>query len=465
MTLQVQDFPETTKAREVPVAPSASWHPFTQMKEFEQLPKVVVERGEGCWLEDVEGRRYLDGTASVWTNVHGHGHPELDAAIRTQLGKVAHSTYLGLSHGPALELETSLTGIAPEGLERVFFSDNGSNAVEIALKLSFQYWQLMGRPEKTEVLAMEGAYHGDTFGAMSVGGGGVFHGRFEPWCFPVHRFPRPSCRESGGVVDAESDEASVARLAELLGRKGDSLAAVILEPWIQGAAGMQLQPRTFVRKVSALCREHGVHLILDEVFTGFGRTGPMLVSLQTDVQPDFLCLAKGLTAGYLPLAATLATGSIYDAFLGEPAEHRQFFHGHTFTANPLGSAVALKNIELLKLMLEGDDFHARMEYFGSRVRALFLNHPNVAEVRQRGFTCALDLCPGDAPGRTFPIEARVGLKVALEARSLGLLLRPLADTLLLVPPLVISREEIDFLCTTTLQSIHLTFQHQDQSNP
>jgi len=444
---------------------STSWHPFTQMEEFDQLPKVVVERGEGCWLEDVDGHRYLDGTASIWTNVHGHGNPELDAALRDQLGKVAHSTYLGLSHGPALELEKSLVEISPPGLERVFFSDNGSNAVEIALKLSFQYWQLVGQPEKTEVLAMEGAYHGDTFGAMSVGGGGLFHRRFEPWCFPVHRFPQPVCREAGGVVEASSDAASLDALAAMLEDRSGKVAAVILEPWVQGAAGMRLQPRAFVREVSALCRQHRVHLILDEVFTGFGRAGPMLVCAETDVRPDFLCLAKGLTAGYLPLAATLATESVFEAFLGEPAQNRQFFHGHTFTANPLGAAVALKNIEMLKNLLAGDDFPARMEYFGNALRNHFMGHPNVAQVRQRGFTCAIDLCPAGALAEVFPAPARTGLKVILKAREHGLLLRPLGDTLLLVPPLVISREEVDFLCRTTLQAMDETLQTHPSSNP
>ncbi len=443
---------------------SNSWHPFTQMQEFSALPQVAIERGKGCWLEDMEGQRYLDGTASLWTNVHGHGHPELDAAIRDQLGRVAHSTYLGLTHRPGNLLERKLVELASPELLRVFFSDNGSCAVEIALKLSFQYWQLMGHPQKTEVIAMEGAYHGDTFGAMSVGGGGVFHGRFEHWCFPVNRFPKPVCKEVAGDVLETDDAASLAILSGLLTKRGGRTAALIIEPWVQGAAGMQLQPRDFVLKVESLCREHGVHLILDEVFTGFGRVGPMLVCREMGVRPDFLCLAKGLTAGYLPLAATLATEEVFEAFLGEPSEHRQFFHGHTFTANPLASAVSLKNIELLERMLADEDFSERLVYFGESAQKYFSGHRHVAEVRQRGFICAVDLCPEGQPSESFASNARIGQKVCLRARALGLLLRPLGDSLLLVPPLVIDRHEIDLLFKRTVQAINETFQQSSMNH-
>jgi adenosylmethionine-8-amino-7-oxononanoate aminotransferase len=416
---------------------SAAWHPFTQMQEFLSVPPVVVQKGSGCWLEDEGGHRYLDATASIWTNTLGHAHPEIDKALTGQLGKVAHSTYLGLSHRPGNDLEQALARIAPQPLTRVFYSDNGSTAVEVALKLSFQFWQLTGQPRKTRVLAMQDAYHGDTFGTMSVGGSDLFHQRFGHWCFATDRFTRPA-------RDGSDLQAVLEGIGETLASQAHETAALILEPWIQGAAGMQLQPEAFVKEIETLCREHGVHLILDEVFTGFGRAGPMLVCRETGVSPDFLCLAKGLTAGYIPLAATMAKENIYGAFLGEYAEYRHFFHGHTFTANPLGAAVALRNIELLEELLPSSEHRNRLDTFAIEVQATFSGHPKIREIRQRGFACALDLAT-DAP--------RAGHRIAMRAREFGLLLRPIANTLLLVPPLVINPDEIQFLCLNTEKAI------------
>ncbi len=456
MPIHIQENTDSAKGDAWRPDTSTSWHPFTQMKELAAMPNVFVERGMGCWLVDIQGRRYLDGCASTWTNVHGHAHPELNAVVEEQLGKIAHSTYLGLAHKPGNRLEHKLVEITPPSLSRVFFSDNGSSSVEIALKLSFQYWQLSGRTGKTNVIAMNEAYHGDTFGAMSVGGSEIFHGRFQHWCFPVTRFPRPSCREVAGEVNEACDTESLEVLSVLLDENADQTAAVILEPWVQGAAGMQLQPKGFLKRVADLCREHGVHLILDEVFTGFGRLGPVLVCTETGVNPDFLCIAKGLTAGYMPLAATLATEEIFEAFLGDFQDLRHFFHGHTFTANPLGAAVSLKSIELLEEMIRTGEYRKRMDFFGQTVQDTFTGHRNVAEVRQRGFACALDLCPSGQSPEPFSPAHRVGMKVCLRARDLGLLLRPIGDTLLLVPPLIINEEEIDFLCSKALQAINDT---------
>jgi adenosylmethionine-8-amino-7-oxononanoate aminotransferase len=429
------------------------WHPFAQMQEYLAQPALAIARGRGGWLTDTEGREYLDGTASIWTNVHGHNDPDLNAALRRQLDLVAHSTMLGITHAPGAELAAVLAGLAPPGLGRVFFSDNGAGAVEVALKLSFQYWQLSGRPEKAGVIGLAGGYHGDTFGAMAAGDSAFFHARFRAWCFPAVHFPAPSCREWGGRVEAADAATSLRALAALLGEHGDRTACLILEPGVQGAAGMRLQPAGFVTAVARLCREHGVHLILDEVFVGFGRVGPMLVSAAEGVTPDFLCLAKGLAGGYLPLAATLAREEIFAAFLGSYASGRAFFHGHTFTGNPLAAAVALENIRKLRPLIEEGTLAARSASFGRRLGAAFANHPRVRELRHRGFAAALDLAPAREGDEVFPADARVGLAVCLRARAHGLLLRPLGDSLLLVPPLCLTESELAELVRRTAAAI------------
>lgn len=433
-----------------------SWHPFAQMREYTAIPPIHIASGEGVWLTDTDGRRYLDGTASIWTNVHGHNDPDLNRALREQLDCVAHSTMLGLSHPTGSALAAKLAAIAPGDLNRSFFSDNGSNAVEIALKMSFQYWQLTGRPEKQRVVSMRNSYHGDTFGAMAVGDSGVFHERFRPWCFPVEKFPAPRCHELNGTPLAADDSASIRALESLLARHAPETACLILEPSVQGAGGMLQQPPGFVRKVAELCRRHEVHLILDEVFVGFGRLGPLLLSSEEEITPDFLCLAKGLTAGYLPLAATVVREPIYEAFLGPYESYRAFFHGHTFTGNPLAAAVALASIQKLEPMISSGAVARTISSFGQKLEAAFADHSHVAEVRQRGLTAAIELVPDKDIPQTYPVALRAGLQVCLKARELGLLLRPLGDTLLLVPPIRISEEEIGLLVDRTLRAVDET---------
>lgn len=489
--------PDTATARVDAQDAHHAWHPFTQMSEYKANPRVHIARGEGCWLVDTEGRRYLDGTASLWTNVHGHNHPELNAAIADQLGKVAHSTLLGLSHAPAAALAEKLAALTGGKLSRVFYTDNGSCAVEVALKLSLQYRQLAGEPHRTGIVAMENAYHGDTFGTMSVGDNGVFHGRFKPWFFGCDRFPAPDHVELAGEVLRSDASRSLAALEKLLEEKGATTSCLILEPGTQGAAGMKLQPRGFVKAVSEICRRHGVHLILDEVFTGFGRTGHMLVAHEEGVlpapessdttrreracsrpaaspsdereqacslrqateahegvTPDFLVLAKGLTGGYLPLAATLTSEAIYEKFLGAIDEWRALYHGHTFTGNPLACAVALKSMELLQPLVDSGELAAKARAFGEIVRDTFAGHPNISEIRQRGFVAAIDLKP--APGqKPWAVNDRTGYRVCLSARQHGLILRPLGDTLLLVPPPAMSVSELRMLCEGTLKSLKI----------
>ena len=386
----------------------------------------------------------MDGNASIWTNAHGHNEPDINAALVEQLGKIAHSTYLGLSHPVGAMLGKRLAELAPESLSRVVFSDNGSNAVEIALKLSFQYWQLVGKPEKRLVVGMENGYHGDTFGAMAAGNSDSFHGRFQPWLFESRKFAAPECSEVNGIVKHSDSDQSLLQLEKVLENEASEIASVIIEPSIQGPAGMRLQPAGFLKQVEVLCRRYGVHLILDEVFVGCGRTGSIFACEQEGVYPDFLCLAKGLTAGYLPLAATLTTEKVYRAFLGSFDTGNAFYHGHTFTGNPLAASVALKSLEKLERLIGSRRLDKTIEDFGRILAETFNGHSNVMDIRQRGLAAAIDLFPGSSRDSWHPND-RVGMKVCLEARKHGLLLRPLLDSILVVPPLVINEEEIGFL--------------------
>ena len=440
-----------------------SWHPFTQMREYLDHPRLHITRAKGCWLFDAEGNRYFDGTASLWTNVHGHGDPDLDDALRAQLDQVAHTTLLGINHPQAAALAEELATLTDGKLSRCFFSDNGSNAVEIALKLSFQYWQLTGKPEKRGVIGLGGGYHGDTFGTMSVSDSGGFHARFEPWLFPTKKIPAPVHIECAGRISRSDASASLAALDTLLAAEADQTACVILEPRVQGAAGMMQQPPGFVAAVAERCRRAGVHLILDEVFTGFGRLGALTACSgagvsparwdsqnfpthlnTTAVTPDFLCLAKGLSGGYLPLAATLTSESIHDAFLGSFSERRAFYHGHTFSGNPLACAVARASLAKLRPLLASGRVAETIATLGNELESHFANHPNVAEVRQLGLTGAIDLIPLDRSQR-WPADLRVGFQVALAARKHGLVIRPLGDSLLIVPPIVATPDDVRHL--------------------
>jgi adenosylmethionine-8-amino-7-oxononanoate aminotransferase len=405
------------------------WHPFTQQRGWtSDEDPLVIESAEGCQLIDSEGRRYIDGVSSLWCNVHGHRHPEIDRAVREQLDRVAHSTMLGLSHPAAIELARRLVELAPPGLSRVFYSDSGSTAAEIALKMAFQYWQQRGERERTRFVCLENAYHGDTVGSVSVGGIDLFHSLYRPLLFDSTRVP---------PGDLGAMERALA---------GGDVAAVIMEPLVQGAAGMLLQPDGYLRGVRELCDRHGALLILDEVATGFGRTGRMFACEHEGVAPDFLCLAKGLTGGYLPLAATLATERVYEGFLGEHQDFRTFFHGHTYTGNPLACAAALATLDVF----ERERTLERLERKVALLRMLLEPleaHPAVAEVRQRGFMVGIELRP-------YPLELRMGHSVTLEARRMGAIIRPLGDVVVLMPPLAISEQELERLVGITAAAIH-----------
>ncbi len=439
-----------TRTRELLTKDQAHvWHPFTQMLGWPDDQPLVVERAEGNWLIDTEGRRLLDGVSSLWVTVHGHRRPELDAAVKAQLDQVAHSTLLGLANVPSIELAAKLAALAPEGLTRVFYSDSGSTAVEVAVKMAYQYWQLAGRPEKQRFAALTEAYHGDTVGSVSVGGMDLFHQRFKHLLFPVDRLPTPHAyRWKGARVLEESLAAAEALFAE----KGHQLAGLVVEPLVQGAAGMLLQPKGYLKALEALCRKHQVLLICDEVATGFGRTGTLFAVEQEDVRPDFLCLAKGLTGGYLPLAATLATDRVYQAFLGPFAEAKTFFHGHTYTGNPLACAAALASLEIFERERTLEKMKPVVEVL-SRGLGRIAQLESVGEVRQRGLMVGVELVKDRTTREPFAFSERVGFKVCLEARRHGVLLRPLGDVLVLMPPLSLSASEAELLTGAVEASI------------
>jgi adenosylmethionine---8-amino-7-oxononanoate aminotransferase len=407
------------------------WHPFTQQRDWEAEDQVVIERAEGTDLIDTSGRRYIDGVSSLWCNVHGHRHPLIDAAIAEQLGRVAHSTMLGLTHAPAAELAARLVELAPPRLTRVFYSDAGATAVEIALKMAFQYWRQQGErhARRTSFVCLDGAYHGDTIGAVSVGGIDLFHSAYSPLLFAAHRVP-------------PGDATALERVLE---RHADEIAAVIVEPLVQGAAGIRVQPPGFLRAARDACDRHDVLLICDEVATGFGRTGTMFACEQERVAPDFLCLGKGLTGGYLPLAATLATERVYQGFLGGPEESRTFFHGHTFTGNPLACAAALASLEAFAREQMLVRLQPKIRLLGELL-ADVAAMPEVAEVRGRGFMVGIDL------GEQDP-ALRMGHRVALEARQRGAIIRPLGDVIVLMPPLAISKADLRRLVEIAAESI------------
>jgi adenosylmethionine-8-amino-7-oxononanoate aminotransferase len=412
------------------------WHPFTQQRDWVEGEQPVIERAEGTTLVGSDGRRYIDGVSSLWCNVHGHRHPLIDGAVRQQLDRVAHSTMLGLTHAPGTQLAERLIAIAPPGLERVFYSDSGSTATEIALKMAFQYFQQRGGDgaARTSFVSLADGYHGDTVGAVSVGGIDLFHAAYGPLLFDSHRV----------------EPGDAAQLERVLEEHGPAIAAVIMEPLVQGAAGIRVQPPGYLREVRELCDRHGVLLICDEVATGFGRTGTMFACEQERISPDFLCLGKGLTGGYLPLAATLTTERIYDGFLGSHEDYRTFFHGHTFTGNPLACAAGIASLEAFERESTLLRLQPKIRLLGELLRDVEAM-PEVAEVRGRGFMVGIDLGEHAA-------GLRLGHRVTVEARERGAIVRPLGDTVVLMPPLSISKPDLARLVAITAESIRAAYE-------
>ncbi|WP_341349596.1 adenosylmethionine--8-amino-7-oxononanoate transaminase [Desulfofundulus thermosubterraneus] len=432
------------------------WHPFTQMQQYVREKPLIIARGEGSYLIDVEGNRYLDGVSSLWVTIHGHCHPALNRAIKEQLDKIAHSTLLGLANVPSILLAKKLVEITPPGLNKVFYSDAGATAVEIALKMAFQYWQQKegGRfRSKTKFISLVEAYHGDTIGSVSVGGMPLFHGIFKPLLFECLHAPAPYCyrcplereRENCGMACAD-------RLEELLKEHQQEVAAVIIEPLVQGAAGMITAPEGFLRRVRGLCTRYNVLLIADEVAVGFGRTGRLFACEHEGVSPDLMCLAKGITGGYLPLAATITTDEVYSAFLGTPEECKTFYHGHTYTGNPLACAAALASIELFEKENLLAALQPKIELLHRKLES-FWELPHVGDIRQRGMMVGIELVADKKTKQPYPLEEQVGHRVILEARRRGLVIRPLGNVIVLMPVLAMSEEELNQVLEITYESI------------
>lgn len=434
------------------------WHPFTQMQEWEQEDPLIIEKGDGVYVYDVHGNKYLDGSSSIWVNLHGHRHRALDTAIQDQLGQIAHSTLLGAASPPSIILARELVKIAPKGLTRVFYSDDGATAVEVALKMAIQYWQQQSPPQKKKktFVRLDAAYHGDTMGSMSVGGVARFHERFRsllfstialdaPYCYrcPLHlRFP--SCRT-----------ACLDPLEDVLSKQHEQIAGVVIEPMVQAVAGMITQPPGYLSRVRALCTQYNVLLIADEVATGFGRTGKMFACNHERVTPDLLCVAKGLTGGYLPLAATLATENIYEAFLGEP--EKTFFHGHSYTGNALGCAAALANLEIFKKEKTLVQVRKRSRLLQTLLKPL-AELPIAGNVRQCGMMAGIELVKNKETREAFPLAERMGHKVAAECRRHGLLIRPIGNIVVLVPPLAATERDLRKMSSIVTKACRLLCQ-------
>ncbi len=421
------------------------WHAFTQMAEYEPW---LVDQGEGCELVDVDGRRYLDGVSSLWCNVHGHRHPKLNDAIRQQLDQVAHVTSLGMSNPTTVELAGRLAQISPAGLQHVFFSSDGSSAVEVALKMAFQYWQQRDdpRPQKTKYIALDDAYHGDTIGSVSVGGVARFHEMFRPLLFDVVRLPTPQCyRTPAGVAADQLTQHYAAQLHRVLEQHQDEIAAVVIEPLMQCAAGMITHPPGFLSEVRRLTQTYDVLLIADEVAVGFGRTGRLFACQQEDVAPDLLCLGKGLTGGYLPMAATLATTEIWNAFQGAYADSKTFFHGHTYGGNPLAAAVALASLDVFEEEQVLEQLGPKIDRLSQHLQRMSAMD-GVGDTRQCGLIAGIELVEDKQQQTPFAWQEQRGIRACKGALERGVWLRPLGNVVVIMPPLSVTLQQLDQIC-------------------
>lgn len=431
------------------------WHPFTQMQDWQQEQPLIIDRGEGNLLIDTEGNAYIDGVSSLWTNVHGHRHPKLDQAVRDQLDRIAHSTMLGLSNVPAIECARKLVQIAPPGLTKVFYSDNGSTAVEAALKMAYQYQQQAtgGCSDKIKFMTLTNAYHGDTIGSVSVGGIDLFHRVYNPLLFETIPVESPYCyRCPFSLTHPACAMACLDRMEYLMKQHAHEVCALIIEPLVQGAAGMLVQPPGYLKQVRELCTRYRILMIADEVAVGFGKTGKLFACDHEGVVPDLMALAKGITGGYLPLAATLVREEIYQGFLGRYEEFKTFFHGHTYTGNPLACAAAMANLEIF----EQEDVIGRLQVVVARLAERLepikkLAH--VGEVRRYGIMTGIELVADKSSAEPFAPEAKIGHRVIMQARRQGLIIRPLGHVIILMPPLSISIEQVDRMCDITMNAI------------
>ncbi len=400
------------------------WHPFTQQQQWVELEPLIIVSAQGAILRDIHGREYFDGNSSIWTNIHGHAHPRIAEAIAQQAATLDHTSFLGTTHPKAIELAERLVKIFPgEPLTRVFFSDNGSTAIEVALKMTLQYWQLVGHPERHRLVTFTNGYHGDTAGAASLGGKNIFSERFEKIHFPVEQV---------------ADLAMLKTLSHT-----ETIAAIVIEPCIQGVAEMRPWPKGMLQELRAFCNRTGILLILDEIMTGFGRTGTMFACQQEGVIPDFLAMAKGLSGGTLPLAATMTKEKIYKAFLGTYEEQKTFYYGHSYMANPIACAAALASLEIFEEEATLEKLSKRIKHFSYTLKKLE-SLPHVAEIRKCGFIAGIEVMQDPASKTRYPWQDQMGTKICYAARRHGLLTRPIIDTIVLIPPLCSSEEQITF---------------------
>ncbi len=434
---------------------SVLWHPCTQMKDHEQLPLIPIRRGQGVWLEDFDGQRYLDAISSWWVNIFGHANPRINARITAQLGELEHVLLAGFSHAPAIELAERLVDITPAGLTRAFFTDNGSAAVEAALKMSFHYWRNRGQTQKTKFISLANSYHGETLGALAVGDVALYKETYQPLLMPVISVASPDCyaRETGESC-ADYSRRQFAEMEATLARHADEACAVIIEPLVQCAGNMRMYDPVYLQLLREACDRHGVHLIADEIAVGFGRTGTLFACEQADIRPDFMCLSKGLTGGYLPLAVVMTTDDTYDAFYDDYDTLRAFLHSHSYTGNPLGCAAGLATLDIFA---EDDVLvnNRRLAQVMAEATADLADHPHVAEVRQRGMILAIEMVRDKATKTPYDWRERRGLHVYRHALKEGVLLRPLGNVIYFMPPYVITEEQIQQLARVAREGIDI----------
>ena len=431
------------------------WHPCTQMKDHEQVPLIPIRRGQGAWLEDFEGKRYLDAISSWWVNLFGHANARINAAVRAQLEQLEQVILAGFTHEPVIRLSEALTSLAPAGLTRCFYADNGSSAVEVAVKMSFHYWRNVGRSAKRRFITLSNSYHGETLGALAVGNVELYKDIYRPLLMDVITVPSPDCFErEPGETWAEHSRRKFAHMEAALERHADETAAVILEPLVQCAGGMRMYDPVYLSLLRAACDRHQVHLIADEIAVGFGRTGTMFACEQAGIRPDLMCLSKGLTAGYLPLSAVLTTEVVYAAFYDEYNKLNAFLHSHSFTGNPLACTAALACLDIFRAGAVLERNRALSARLGERARALEA-HPHVAEVRQHGMIVAAELVRDKAAREPYPWQERRGLRIYRHALSRGVLLRPVGNVVYFMPPYVVTPEEIDLMVEVAREGIEL----------
>ncbi|MEI8209234.1 MAG: adenosylmethionine--8-amino-7-oxononanoate transaminase [Methylococcales bacterium] len=434
---------------------SVLWHPCTQMKDHENLPIIPIKKGQGVWLEDIEGNRYLDAISSWWVNLFGHANPHINAALKDQLDTLEQVIFAGFTHEPAIKLAETLVALSPEGLTRCFYADNGSAAVEVALKMSFHYWRNKGQTQKTKFITLENSYHGETLGALAVGNVALYKETYAPLLMDVITVPGPDCyyREPGESW-ADYSIRRFALMEQELQRHAETACAVIIEPLVQCAGSMRMYDPVYLKLLRAACDKYNIHLIADEIAVGFGRSGTLFACEQAAISPDFMCLSKGLTGGYLPLSAVLTTDQVYQAFYDDYQNLTAFLHSHSYTGNALACRAGLATLEIFQQqpILENNK---RLAAFMSKIAARFNEHPHVAEVRQTGMIVAIEMVKNKHTREPYPWQERRGQRVYQYALSKGVLLRPLGNVIYFMPPYIITEEQLLMLVKVAWDGIQL----------